>query len=97
MSIISILKQGLNATEQLATLPFQLTREFVSDRDRASGRFLKQISHISQTAVTMPLKVAKNLLDDPEGNREYRSQDKKERLHYWTDDDTDKFEELGRS
>lgn len=97
MSIISILKQGLNATEELATLPFQLTKEFIGDRDNTSSRFLKQISQISQTAVAMPLKVAKNLLDEPEGNREYRSKSKQERLQYWSEDETDKFEELGRS
>lgn len=97
MSIISIIKQGLNATEELATLPFELTCELAGDRDNVSGRVLRQVSQLGQRAVTMPLRFAKNLLDDQEGHRERRPQHHQDRLSQWSQDHTDQFEQLGRS
>lgn len=97
MSIISIIKQGLDATEELATLPFALTRELTGDRNNPSGKMLRQISQIGQTAVSMPLRFAKNLLDDQEGNRDRRQRQDRDRLDQWSQEHTDQFEQLGRS
>jgi len=97
VSIISLIKQGLNATEELATLPFALTRELAGDRNNTSGRVLRQVSQIGQRAVTMPLRFAKNLLEDQEGGREQQRQRQQDQFQSWHQDYTDQFEQLGRS
>lgn len=95
MSLISRFSQSLDAAQDLTALPFQLTREFIGDDDSLTGRFLKRASHIGQAAITMPIQMTKNLLDEPGDKKS--ADEKKERLMHWSDDSTDKFEELGRS
>lgn len=97
MSIISTIKQGLNATEELTVLPFKLTQDVVGDNDSITGRFLQQVSQISQSVSAMPIQIAKNLLDEtPQEKNTNRSHHNRERLNRWNDDG-DKFENLGRS
>ncbi|NLC77159.1 MAG: hypothetical protein GX750_06025 [Clostridia bacterium] len=98
MSIVSTIKQSLSAGEDLVSLPFQLTQEAVGNNDSLTGRFLKQFSQIGQTAATMPLQIAKNLLDDePQNRKTNSSRPNREFLNRWEDEDSDRLEQLGRS
>lgn len=98
MSIISTIKQGLNATEELTVLPFKLTQEIVADSDSLTGRILKQVSQVSQTAAVMPIQIAKNLLEEnPQERQAIRSDYHRESLNQRKEEETDKFENLGRS